>query len=208
MDIRKKVARYSLLSTIMQGVMLLFAVGLLIVLVVLMGYLTGFIGDSIGLTENVNPDDVTAGWQVLFGSVGGLFGVFAGIVLIAAIILLIGPIIADTVVLIYGIRTYRKRYTAEFKRMVKNDSIIKLVINAVGVLLLILSGLSTGSSEQTIAELLEELASVLVFILPSIACVVVSIMTLQKINDIEELPEESERQYIEYNEDNSPYFGQ
>lgn len=207
MDVRKKVARYSLLSTVMQGITLLLVVGLLITMVVLMCYLTGFIGDSFESTKNLNPDDVTAGWQVLFGSVGGLFGAFVGIVLIVAIILLIGPIIAGIIVLIYGIRTYKKRDTSDFKRMVKNDSIIKLVINAVFVIMCLFTMPSSESMKAFVSQLDEMLITVLCA-LPSIVCVIISILTLKNVNYIEELPEESERQYIEYNEDRSPYFGQ
>ncbi len=207
MDIRKKVARYSLLSTIMQGITILLVVGLLIMVVVLMGYLTGFIGDSIESTRNLNPDDVTAGWQVLFGSVGGLFGVFAGMLLFAAMILLIGPIIVGIVVLIYGIRTYKRRNTSEFKRMVKNDSIIKLVINAVVVIMSLLT-MPLSESAKTIVSQADEIVRTLLYALPSIVSMIVSILALVNVKYIEELPEESERQYIEYNEDNSPYFGQ
>ena len=82
MDKRNKVARFSLVSTIMQGISLFFIVGLLILLVALTFSLGGFIGESAGLMENVNPEDVTAGWQVLFGAAGSFFGVIVGIILI------------------------------------------------------------------------------------------------------------------------------
>ena len=208
MEIRKKVVRFTLISTILQGISLLLILGFIITLIVLIVGLTGVMKESTGLMENVNPDDVTAGWQVLFGAAGGVFGLIAGIVLLFAILFLIGPLIAETAVLIYGIRTYRKRDTVEFKRMAKNDSIIKLATNAVAVVLLVLSVFSSEENAQTIAGLFEELAKVVLFTLPSIACVVVSILALKNVNDIEELPEESEQQYIEYYEDKTPYFGQ
>lgn len=208
MSIRDKAVRLSLISTVIQGIALFFTIGFSIVLVVLTCLLAGMIGKSAGLMENVNPDDVTAGWQVLFGAAGSFFGAVVWMVLLILLISLIGPVIAETLVCIYGIRTYKKRNTPDFKRMVKNDSIIKLVINAVTVIVFIFAAFSMESSEQTIASLMESLVVALLITLPSIACTVVSIVTLQKVNDIEELPEESEQQYIEYYEDKTPYFGQ
>jgi len=163
MDKRNKVARFSLVSTIMQGISLFFIVGLLILLVALTFSLGGFIGESAGLMENVNPEDVTAGWQVLFGAAGSFFGVIAGIVLVFAALLLVGPMLAEIVAMIYGIRTYKKRDTVDFKRMVKNDSIVKLVIHAVIVIVGLYSIPTSGSIKSFIAQL-GELLLVLVFV--------------------------------------------
>ncbi len=207
MDIRKKVARYSLLSTIMQGITLLFIVSVLIMAVVLIFYLGGFIGNSAGLTQNVNPDDVTAGWQVLFGAAGSVIGVLAGIILFFAIIMLIGPLIAGIVILIYGIRTYKKRDTVDFPRMVKNDSIIKLVINAV-IIILSLFTMPSSESVKAFVTQLDEMVLVLVYDIPAIVTVILSIMALRNIKCIEELPDDSHSQYIESIEDNSPYSWQ
>lgn len=207
MDNRKKVAQYSLISTIMQGIMLVFIVSVLVMAIVLIFYLGGFIGDSAGLTQNVNPDDVTAGWVVLFGAAGSVIGVLAGIILIVLSVILIGPLIAGIVVLIYGIHTYKRRESIDFARRVKNDSIIKLVINAVIIILSLFTMPSSGSVKSFIAQL-DEMAMILVFDIPAIVTVILSIMALRKVKDIEVLPQESKQQYIEYNEDNSSYFGE
>jgi len=184
MDIRKKVAKYSLISTIMQGITLLFIVGVLIMAVVVVFYLGGFIGDSVGLTQDVKPDDVTAGWAVLFGAAGSVIGVLAGIILVFLIIMLIGPLIAGIVVLIYGISTYKKRDSADFARRVKNDSIVKLVINAVIIILSLITMPSSGSMKAFIAQL-DEMAKVLVFDIPAIVTVVISILVLRNIKYID-----------------------
>lgn len=207
MDNRKKVAQYSLISTIMQGIMLVFIVSVLVMAIVLIFYLGGFIGDSAGLTQNVNPDDVTAGWAVLFGAAGSVIGVLAGIILIVLSVILIGPLIAGIVVLSYGIHTYKRRESIDFARRVKNDSIIKLVINAVIIILSLFTMPSSGSVKSFIAQL-DEMAMILVFDIPAIVTVILSIMALRKVKDIEVLPQESKQQYIEYNEDNSSYFGE
>lgn len=185
MDIRKKVAKYSLLSTIMQGIMLLFFVCVLIMAIVLVFYLGGFIGDSAGLTQNVKPDDVTAGWAVLFGAAGSVIGVLAGVVLVFLIIMLIGPLFAEIVVFIYGIRTYKKRDSADFVRRVKNDSIIKIVINAVIIIMSLFTMPSSESIKAFVAQL-DEMAKVLVFDIPAIVTVVLSILVLRDIKYIEE----------------------
>ncbi len=185
MDIREKITKYSLISTIMQGITLLFIVGVMIMSVVLVFYLGGFIGDSVGLTENINPDDVTAGWAVLFGAAGSVIGVLAGVLLIFLIIMLIGPLIAGIVVLIYGIRTYKKRDSAEFTRRVKNDSIVKLVINAVIIILSLFTMPQSESIKAFIAQL-DNMAMVLVFDIPAIVSVVLSILVLRNIKYIEE----------------------
>lgn len=185
MDIRKKVAKYSLLSTILQGIMLLFLVCVLIMAVVLVFYLGGFIGDSAGLTQNVKPDDVTAGWAVLFGAAGSVIGVLAGIILVFLIIMLIGPLIAEIVVLIYGIHTYKKRDSSDFARRVKNDSIIKLVINAVIIIMSLFTMPSSDSIKAFVAQL-DEMAKVLVFDIPAIVTVVLSILVLRDIKYMEE----------------------
>ncbi len=207
MDNRKKVAQYSLISTIMQGIMLVFIVSVLVMAIVLIFYLGGFIGDSAGLMQNVNPDDVTAGWAVLFGAAGSVIGVLAGIILIVLSVILIGPLIAAIVVLIYGIHTYKRRESIDFARRVKNDSIIKLVINAVIIILSLFTMPSSGSVKSFIAQL-DEMAMILVFDIPAIVTVILSIMALRKVKDIEVHPQESKQQYIEYNEDNSSYFGE
>lgn len=199
MDKRNKVARFSLVSTIMQGISLFFIVGLLILLVALTFSLGGFIGESAGLMENVNPDDVTAGWQVLFGAAGSFFGVMAGIFLIGVSILLVGPMIAEIVAIIYGIRTYKKRGTADFKRMVKNDSIVKLVIHAVIVIVGLFSMPEFGSVKSFLAQL-GEMLLVLVFCAPSITTVIMSIMALCNIKYIEELPDGYHMNYIGNND--------
>lgn len=188
MDIRKKVAKYSLISTIMQVITLMFILGVLIMSVVLVFYLGGFIGDSVGLTENIKPDDVTAGWAVLFGAAGSVIGVLAGVVLIFLIIMLIGPLIAGIVVVIYGIRTYKKRDSADFARRVKNDSIVKVVINAVIIILSLFTMPSSGSIKAFIAQL-DDMAKVLFFDIPAIVTVVLSILVLRNIKYIEELPD-------------------
>lgn len=185
MDIRKKVAKYSLLSTIMQGIMLLFIVCVLVMAIVLVFYLGGFIGGSAGLTQNVKPDDVTAGWAVLFGAAGSVIGVLAGVVLIFLIIMLIGPLIAEIVVLIYGIHTYKKRDSSDFVRKVKNDSIIKLVINAVIIIISLFTMPSSESIKAFVAQL-DEMAKMLVFDIPAIVTVVLSILVLRDIKYIEE----------------------
>lgn len=185
MDIRKKVAKYSLLSTIIQGMMLLFFVCVLIMAIVLVFYLGGFIGDSAGLTQNVKPDDVTAGWAVLFGAAGSVIGVLAGVVLVFLIIMLIGPLFAEIVVFIYGIRTYKKRDSADFVRRVKNDSIIKIVINAVIIIMSLFTMPSSESIKAFVAQL-DEMAKVLVFDIPAIVTVVLSILVLRDIKYIEE----------------------
>ena len=186
MDIRKKVAKYSLISTIMQGITLLFIIGVMIMsVVILVFYLGGFIGDSVGLTENIKPDDVTAGWAVLFGAAGSLIGVLAGVMLICLIIMLIGPLIAGIVVLIYGIRTYNKRDSVDFARRVKNDSILKLVINAVIIILSLFTMQESDSIKAFIAQL-DDMAMVLVFDIPAIVTVVLSILVLRNIKYIEE----------------------
>ena len=169
----------------MQGITLLFIVGVMIMSVVLVFYLGGFIGDSVGLTENINPDDVTAGWAVLFGAAGSVIGVLAGVLLIFLIIMLIGPLIAGIVVLIYGIRTYKKRDSAEFTRRVKNDSIVKLVINAVIIILSLFTMPQSESIKAFIAQL-DNMAMVLVFDIPAIVSVVLSILVLRNIKYIEE----------------------
>lgn len=188
MDIRKKVAKYSLISTIVQVITLMFILGVLIMSVVLVFYLGGFIGDSVGLTENIKPDDVTAGWAVLFGAAGSVIGVLAGVVLIFFIIMLIGPLIAGIVVVIYGIRTYKKRDSADFARRVKNDSIVKVVINAVIIILSLFTMPSSGSIKAFIAQL-DDMAKVLFFDIPAIVTVVLSILVLRNIKYIEELPD-------------------
>ena len=207
MDKRNKVARFCLVSNIMQGISLFFIVGLLVLSLVLAFSLSGYIAESAGMMENVNPDDVTAGWQVLFGAAGSFFGIVAWILLIGVAILFIGPMIAESVALIYGIRTYKKRDTVDFKRMVKNDSIIKLVIHAVIVIVGLYSIPTFGSVKSFVAQL-GEMVLVLVLCAPSITSVIMSIMALCNIKHIEELPDVSHAQYIEYDEDNSPYFGQ
>ena len=185
MEIKEKVVRYSLISTIMHGITLAFVAGLMIMLIVLTFILSGWIGESAGMMENVNPDDVTTGWQVLFGAGGSFLGAFAWILIVAAIVLLIGPLIAETAALIYGIRTYKKRNTVNFVRMVKNDSIFKLVISAV---MLVMSFFAFPSSDNVKAFVgqLDELAKVMVFALPSIISVVLSIMSLRNIKYIED----------------------
>ncbi len=199
MDKRNKVARFSLISTIMQGISLFFIAGLLILLVVLTLSLTGYIAESAGLMENVNPDDVTAGWQVLFGAAGSFFGVIAGIVLVFAALLLVGPMIAEIGAMIYGIRTYKKRNTPDFKRMVKNDSIVKLVIHAVIVIVGLYSMPISGSVKSFVAQL-GEMVLILVFCAPSITTVVLSIMALCNIKYIEELPDDYHMDYIGNND--------
>lgn len=196
---REKVVRYSLISTIMQGISLLFFTGLLIILVVLTFSLSGFIGDSAGLMENINPDDVTAGWQVLFGAAGSFFGVMAGIILVFAAFLLVGPMIAEIVAIIYGIRTYKKRNTPDFKRMVKNDSIVKLVIHAVIVIVGLYSLPISGSVKSFLAQL-GEMVLILAFCAPSITTMVMSIMALCNIKYIEELPDGYHMEYIGNND--------
>ena len=170
----------------MQGITLLFIIGVMIMsVVILVFYLGGFIGDSVGLTENIKPDDVTAGWAVLFGAAGSLIGVLAGVMLICLIIMLIGPLIAGIVVLIYGIRTYNKRDSVDFARRVKNDSILKLVINAVIIILSLFTMQESDSIKAFIAQL-DDMAMVLVFDIPAIVTVVLSILVLRNIKYIEE----------------------
>jgi len=48
----------------------------------------------------------------------------------------------------------------------------------------------------------------LLFSAPSVACVIISILALNNMKDIEEHSKERKQDYIEYYEDNSPYFGQ
>ena len=91
--------------------------------------------------------------------------------------------------------------------MAKNDSIIKLVLNAVMVVMFLLSILSSAGT-KAFTELSAEYVKVLIFTLPPIVSVVLSILTLKNVNYIEELPEESGQSYIEYSEDNPSYFGQ
>lgn len=189
MDIRKRVAKYSLISTIMQGITLLFIIGVLIMSVVLVFYLGGFIGDSAGLTQNVKPDDVTAGWAILFGAAGSVIGVLAGIILVFLIIMLIGPLIAGIVVLIYGIRTYKQRDSVDFERRVKNDSIVKLVINAVIIILSLFTMPTSGSIKAFVAQL-DEMAKILVFDIPAIIAVVLSILVLRNIKYMDEPSDE------------------
>ena len=207
MTIREKVAKYCLISNIMQGIVLVFVVGMMIMLTVLMFVLFGLVGESTGMLKDVNPDDVTAGWQVLFGAAGGFFGAFAAILIVGLIIFMVGPFIAQIVALIHGMRTYKKRDTAEFRRMVKNDSIIKLVINA-GMILFGLISLPSSDNVKSFLGQLDDFIKIIVFCIPSIVCVVMSIMVLRNAKDIEELSDTYMPEYIEYNEDNSPYFGQ
>lgn len=207
MNNRKKVAGLSLTSTIMQGITLFITASILIILIVLCFALFGIMGDSIGSMENIDPDSVTAGWEVLFGTAGGFLGIIAGVMLIFLSISMIGPVIAGIVVFIYGIRTYQKRDTDKFKRMARNDSIVKLVISAV-MIIISLFFLPSFGSEQDFVEQLVELVSILVFDIPYIVTIVVSIMALRDIKYIEELPDDSHPQYIESIEDNSPYSWQ
>lgn len=208
MTIREKVARYCLISNILQGITLVLVIGFVITLVVWTFLLTGLIGESAGLMENVNPDDVTAGWQVLFGAAGSFLGLFAQIMLVCMIIFMVGPIIAQIVALVYGIRTYKMRDLAEFKSRAKNDSIIKLVMNAVMVVVLCFIFLPSSENAKAFVGQLDDYAKVLIFALPSMVCVVVSIRMLRTVNDLEELPKQYGQQYIEYDENNAPYFGQ
>ena len=173
----------------MQGITLLFIIGVLIMSVVLVFYLGGFIGDSAGLTQNVKPDDVTAGWAILFGAAGSVIGVLAGIILVFLIIMLIGPLIAGIVVLIYGIRTYKQRDSVDFERRVKNDSIVKLVINAVIIILSLFTMPTSGSIKAFVAQL-DEMAKILVFDIPAIIAVVLSILVLRNIKHMDEPSDE------------------
>lgn len=181
---REKVAGLSLTSTIMQGINLFFSAGIMIIFVILLFVLAGVIGESAGLMENVNPDDVTAGWQVLFGAGGAFFGVVVGIILIMALLMFIGPVIAQIFAFIYGIRTYKKRDTSDFVRMVKNDSIFKLVISAVAITGSLFT-LPVSGNEVSFLGQLGGLVLVLALSIPSIVTVIVSIMALCNIRYME-----------------------
>ena len=207
MENKNKVVRLSLISTIIQGILLAITVALMIALIVFMFFLIGVIRESSGDMGNINPDDVTAGWQVIFGLAGSVFGVLELIVCISFLILFITPIIIQAVVFGYGVRTYKKRGTDDFMRMIKNDSICKLVINAIFILLLTLTPISNGEA-QTLAELFISIGKGILMTSPSVACVIISILALKNIRHIEAECKETEQDYIEYYEDNSSYFGQ
>ena len=185
MENREKVAGLSLTSTIMQGINLFFSLGMMILFVILLFVLLGVIGESAGLMENVNPDDVTAGWQVLFGAGGAFFGVIILVIVVLALIMFAGPIVAGIFAFIYGIRTYKKRYTSDFVRMVKNDSIFKLVINAVAVTGSLFTIPASGSEISFLGQL-GVLILMLVISIPSIVTVIVSIMALCNIKYIDD----------------------
>ncbi len=182
--IRDKVSKYSLISTVMHGITLVFIAGVLIMLIVLTFLLSGWIGESAGLMENVNPDDVTAGWQVLFGAGGSLFGAFAWILIVAMIILLIGPLIAETVAFIYGIHTYRKRDTADFTRMVRNDSIIKLIFST-GMLIMCFLAFPSSKNVEAFVGQLDDYVKIFIFSIPSLVSIIVSILALRNTKYIE-----------------------
>lgn len=207
MDKRNKVARLSLISTIIQGISLVITVALMIALIVFIIFLIGVIRKSGGMLEYLNPDDVTAGWKVLLGIGGSVFGVLELIVAIGFFLMFIGPIVVEAIIFRNGICTYKKRDTDEFKKMVKNDSISKLVVNGIYVMLWTFTPISEGDA-QTLAELFQLVGEGLLFSAPSVACVIISILALNNMKDIEEHSKERKQDYIEYYEDNSPYFGQ
>ena len=192
MENKNKVARLSLISTIIQGILLFITVALMIALIVFMIFLVGVIKKSGGMLEYLNPDDVTAGLKVLIGIGGSVFGVLELIVAIGFLLMFIGPIVVEAIIFRNGICTYKKRDTDEFVKMAKNDSISKLVLNAAFVLLLTISPISEGEV-QTLAELFKVVGRGILFTSPSVACVIISILALNK---------------IKYIEDSSSYFGQ
>lgn len=192
MENKNKVARLSLISTIIQGILLFITVALMIALIVFMIFLVGVIKKSGGMLEYLNPDDVTAGLKVLIGIGGSVFGVLELIVAIGFLLMFIGPIVVEAIIFRNGICTYKKRDTDEFVMMAKNDSISKLVLNAAFVLLLTISPISEGEV-QTLAELFKVVGRGILFTSPSVACVIISILALNK---------------IKYIEDSSSYFGQ
>ena len=207
MEKRNKVARLSLISTIIQGISLTITVLLMIALIVFMIFLIGVIEKSGGMLEYLNPDDVTAGWKVLFGIGGSAFGVLGLIVAIGFFLMFIGPIVIETIIFRNGIRTYKNRDTDEFMKMAKNDSVSKLVLNGVFVVLLTISPISEGEV-QTLSELFTIIGKGLLFSSPSLACVIISILALKNVKYVEAQSMEPKQDYIEYYEDNSSYFGQ
>lgn len=208
MDIKKKMVGLSLASTVMQGVWLLFLIVGMILLITVGIVVTDVLKDHSDALEHFDPDSVTAGWEFLFHMAGGVFGVLTWIFILFIVIFMIWPIIVQVFLLVYGIRTYKKREEADFKRMIRIDSIAKLVVNAMTVIITLYFWYPT---DERMKEILSGLASLgialLICILPLIS-LILSIMVLRNVKYIEEEPVPVQPEHIENNEDNSSYLWQ
>lgn len=198
MNIKNRIAAFSMITTVIQGLAAVVLFAFVVIAIIGMVILSGVITESSGMLDNIDPESVVAGWQVLFG-IGGVFlGIF-GFVVIAALLFFFGiPLVANIFFVVYGIRTYKNRNSSRFKKMAKNDSMYKLIFNGVAVAYCIGTGINIFIEEWsgTTGVLGDTLAAV-VFLLSSIPFIVAAVLNISNLVSVKQLEDEPE--HIGYN---------
>ena len=205
MDIKKKVSIISLLSTIIHGAVAAVTSLISVISIVFMIVVSGFVKESAGMLDKPYYDSVTGGWEVLFGLIGTFLGLFIFVALAVVVLFVLLPAILNTLVMIYGIRTYNHRNDTVFKKMARRDGKWKLILSLLSIVCLGAEGISITVYTMKQGEDIMSLAlTFMLFCVPFVLSAVLNIMNLNFVKQIEEKTENR----IPYEEDNSSYLWQ
>lgn len=205
MDIKKKVLTISLLSTIIHGMVAVVTSFISIISIVFMIIVSGFIKESAGMLDKPYYDSVTGGWEVLFGMIGTFLGLFVFVALAVVVLFVLLPAILNTLVMIYGVRTYNHRNDTIFKKMVRRDGKWKLILSVLSLVCLGAGGISlTVYTMKQGEDIMSLVFTFMVFCVPFVLSTILNILNLNFAKQIEEKTDN----YISYEEDNSSYLWQ
>jgi len=203
MNTKTRITAFSVITTIFQGIIAVFSFLFVVLSVIGFVVLSGMLTESMGLMENVDSESVVAGWQVLFG-IGGVFFGIVGLIIVVALLLQFGiPLVANIFFVVYGIRTYKNRNTGKYKKMVKNDSMYKLIFNGVGTAYLLGSSMTLMLENYDCSSSGDEVVAIILSILsiPFIISAALNISNLVSVKKLEDEPEQTDysSQYVEQN---------
>jgi len=203
MNTKTRITAFCVITTIFQGIIAVFSFLFVVLSVIGFVVLSGMLTESMGLMENVDSESVVAGWQVLFG-IGGVFFGIVGLIIVVALLLQFGiPLVANIFFVVYGIRTYKNRNTGKYKKMVKNDSMYKLIFNGVGTAYLLGSSMTLMLENYDCSSSGDEVVAIILSILsiPFIISAALNISNLVSVKKLEDEPEQTDysSQYVEQN---------
>lgn len=148
-DNYKKIRTYTLITNIVDSVITGIA-GVIFILGLIASFMTwGPASDAMGNVSDVDPEGVTAGFEVLWNLFGGFALGFMLVIGVAMAIIGAFLTIVFLLVIIHGYITYGKmKYRYEcarplYKKSVRRDCIFKILLNgvmAVGFFLFLISG--------------------------------------------------------------------
>lgn len=199
MNIRNRIAAFSMVTTVIQGLTAVISLVCVVIAIIGMVVLSGVISESFGMMENVAPNSVVAGWQVLFGLGGMFLGIFGLIVIIALAVQFGIPLVANIFFVVYGIRTYKSRNNSKFKKMAKNDSMYKLIFNGVAVAYCIGSGLTILLEKWNgTTGVLGDGFLAVAFLLLSIPFIVAAVLNISNLVSVKYLEDETKQTGCSY----------